>query len=118
MNTTTTTQATGYDPAALYAAWTESARDTRWRYRDATISEFFAAEARAKAWSDGAASLYVAEDITAYLIERMRGLDATDHAARATYADMLNDVHASRTEVAELRATVARLESELAELRG
>jgi hypothetical protein len=113
MNTQTKPTAT-YDPAALYAKWTESARDTRWRYRGERVSEFNAAEARAKAWSDGAASVYVVDDLAAYLIEQMRGLDSTAKDARVTYADMLNDIHASTSEVAELRATVARLEAELA----
>jgi predicted nucleic acid-binding Zn-ribbon protein len=119
MTTTTTTQAPTavYDPAALYAKWTEAAKHTRWTYKNERVNEYRRAMERADAWSDGAANLYVAEDITAYLIKQMQQLDSDAKDARATYADMLNDVHASRGEVVELRAIVARQEAELAELR-
>lgn len=112
----TQAQTTTHDPAALYAKWTAAAKDTRWRYRDATAGEFYPAMDRAAAWSDGAAQVYTAEDIAAYLAEQIaRGADIKTET-RATYADMLNDVHASTGDVAELRATVARLEAEVAEL--
>jgi ubiquinone biosynthesis protein UbiJ len=119
--TTTTAQPQApavYDPAALYAKWTESAKHTRWSYKNERITEFNRAMSRAEAWENGAANVYVVDDLAAYLIEQMRGLDSTAKDARATYADMLNDLHASRTEVAGLREHAARLEAELAELRG
>jgi hypothetical protein len=116
MNTQTKTAAS-YDPAALYAKWTESAKHTRWTYKNERVNEYRRAMERADAWSDGAANLYVAEDITAYLIKQMQQLDSDAKDARATYADMLNDVHASTGDVAELRATITRQETELVELR-
>lgn len=113
---TTTTTATGYDPAALYTKWTDAAEDIVRRYSSASVSEVGSSHVAARAWMDGAANLYVAENLAAYLIEQMQ-LDSSAAVARATYADMLNDLHVSRTEVAELRAHAARLEAELAELR-
>jgi 8-oxo-dGTP diphosphatase len=91
---TQTKQAPAYDSIALYAKWTEAARDTRWRFRDATMSEFYAAQDRAGAWSDGAAHIHIAEDITVYLAAQIGREDVKD-TARQTYADMLNDVHTS-----------------------
>ncbi|WP_335992329.1 hypothetical protein [Glycomyces sp. MUSA5-2] len=114
--TTQTLTTTAFDPAALYTKWTDAAADARWRFRNESVTQVWAAEARATAWSDGAANVYVADDLAAYLTEQITREDIKDDA-RATYADMLNDLHASRTEVAQLRAHVARLEDELAELR-
>ncbi|PRY53513.1 hypothetical protein [Glycomyces artemisiae] len=123
MTTTTATQTkapAAIDPAALYAKWTDAAKDVLRRYSSASVSEVGNSHAAARAWKDGAANLYVAEDLAAYLIGQMQA-ESTSLAARETYADMLNDLYlaseAPAGEVAELRAALVRLEAELAELR-
>jgi 8-oxo-dGTP diphosphatase len=94
MNTQTKTTAT-YDPTALYTKWSEAAKHTRWSYKNERIVEFNRAMQRADAWDNGAANVYVVDDLAAYLIEQMRDLDSTAKDTRATYADMLNDIHVS-----------------------
>ena len=108
--------ATTYDSATLYAQWTNAAKDIRRRFSSASVGAFRAAEARAKAWLDGAVQIHVVEDIGAYLIEQIARDDIKPEAVE-TYADMLNDVRASRAEVTELRRTLAALETEVAELK-
>lgn len=105
-----------YDPATLYAQWTNAAKDIRRRFASASVGAFWDAEARARAWLDGAVQIHVVEDIAAYLIEQIARDDAKASAVE-TYADMLNDVRASRAEVSELRRTLTALETEVAELR-
>lgn len=114
--TTQTNQQPKYSAIDLYGKWTESAKDARWRYRDARVNEFHKAMDRAAAWSDGAAHVHTAEDIAVYLAERIDAEDTTSEA-RETYADMLNDVHRSADVVAELWGIVTTLQDENTNLR-
>ncbi|ONK09239.1 NUDIX domain-containing protein [Streptomyces sp. MP131-18] len=92
-STTTPTSIT----TGLYEAWTTAARDLRRRYRDATASQYYAAEARAQALTNGAVHVHVVDDLGAYLVERIQ---RTDGCAREAYAAMLNDLRTAEATAA------------------